>query len=177
MVEALKPSLMQRLDLYGRMSLPMVLTLLMVLIMALPKSFPAFGDAMPALSLMAIFYWSIQRPDLMPGWVVFLTGLFEDLLTGAPLGLNVGILLLIHVVIASQRRFFLSRPFSASWGAFALVALFAMIIKVMLHNALTGYMTTFENGFIHYMLTVSLYPILAWILALAQQKFLQHDDV
>lgn len=164
------------MDLYGRMSLPVAITFIMVLITALPSPFPAFGDAMPALPLMAIYYWSIHRPDLLPGWAVFLIGLFEDLLTGAPLGLGVCLLLLTHVGVASQRRFFLSRPFVAAWGGLAVVVFLVLFLRLVLHNALTGYMIGFGSAFFQYILTIFLYPLLAGGLALVQLKFLRHEE-
>ncbi|MBR9825868.1 MAG: rod shape-determining protein MreD [Alphaproteobacteria bacterium] len=43
-------------------------------------------DIMPSLPLMVIFLWSGLRPYFMPPFAVFLIGLTQDLLTGAPMG-------------------------------------------------------------------------------------------
>src|SRR3546814_14355387 len=71
---------------------------------------------------MAVFYWSIFRADLMTMLGAFLIGLFLDLLSGGPLGLNAATLLLIHELGVSQRRVFLGSSFLVNWTAFALVA-------------------------------------------------------
>src|SRR3546814_14277019 len=73
------------------------------------------------LALMAIFYWSIFRADLMTMAGAFLIGLVLDLLSGGPVGLNAMMLLLAHQLGVSQRRVFLGSSFLVNWVAFAMV--------------------------------------------------------
>ena len=78
--------LWNRLDLVARSLSPMAITLLLVMVSVLPMHIPFFGTVSPVLSLMAVYYWSIFRPDLMPSFAVFGAGLFQDILSGTPLG-------------------------------------------------------------------------------------------
>lgn len=65
------------------------LTLLLGLVaVAAPLRLPE-GQAfpMPFVPLIVLFIWSVRHPAYVPPWLIFLTGLLLDLLTGGPLGL------------------------------------------------------------------------------------------
>ncbi len=87
------------------LGLPGVLTLLLVLMGAVPIGAPLLGPVLPAFGLVAVFVFSIYRPDLMPHWLAFLVGLVQDLVIGGPLGLNALLLLSVQGLCSSQRRF------------------------------------------------------------------------
>lgn len=60
-----------------------VLTLLAALPWGLP---PGARFFLPLLPYVAIHFWLVRRPGLMPEWAVFLAGLTTDVLTHGPLG-------------------------------------------------------------------------------------------
>ena len=71
-------TLLQRLDLTLRCMTPFVITLLLALMPMLPLHLPHETDLVPAFTLMAVFYWTVYRPDLMPASAVFAIGIIQD---------------------------------------------------------------------------------------------------
>jgi len=163
----------QRLDLLARSLWPFALTVLLVIVGQVPLRVSALSPVMPALALIAVYYWTVHRPDLMPLWAVFLVGLFQDLLGGGPLGVGVLTLLAVHTVVTAQRRFFASASFFLMWLTFALVALGAQLFAWILASALAGLVIQPRPALFQVLMTIAVYPCLAWIFAQAQRSILR----
>lgn len=80
----MKPTAWRRLDLFARELMPFALTLGLILVGAIPFYVPGLQSVAPSLPFIAVFYWTLHRPDLMPAAAAFLIGLFQDVLSGAP---------------------------------------------------------------------------------------------
>jgi rod shape-determining protein MreD len=95
---------------------PTSTAVVLVLLAVLPLRVPGYAAVAPAFALMAVFHWTVYRPDLLPPLIVFLIGLLSDLLAGAHyVGVTPLVLLLGRVVVMHQRRFFMNRPFTVVW--------------------------------------------------------------
>ena len=84
-----------RLDLIARNVLPVFVTLLLVMVAMVPLRVPLLTPVIPSLPLIAVYYWSVYKPNLMPVWAIFLIGLFHDLLAASPAGVGILSLLLV----------------------------------------------------------------------------------
>ena len=62
----MNPSLMSQLDEFARGLVPLGITFTLVLFETMPLPFPGSATVAPALSLIALYYWAVYRPDLMP---------------------------------------------------------------------------------------------------------------
>ena len=51
----------------------------------LPLPVPGYAALTPAFALMAVYHWSVYRPDLLPPSGLFVVGFAQDLVTGATL--------------------------------------------------------------------------------------------
>jgi len=169
-----KPGVWQRLDVIARGLLPAFSVFVLLLINLLPVSIPLLSTASPALALMAVFYWAVNRPDLLTATAAFFLGLVQDLLMGLPLGVSSLVLLLVQTGSASQGRFFHNKPFSVMWWGFALVAIPALLVQWLLSSALIGAFLPIKATVISYILTAVLFPIVAWGLARAQNSLLRY---
>ena len=158
-----------RLDVLGRSFVPFLVTLLLAVLMALPLRLPALSLIMPALTLVAVYYWAVHKPHLMPLWAVFLIGLVQDLLSGEPLGVAIIVLLCTHAFISWQRRVFLSASFGLVWCMFMLVAAAALTLMWLL--ACLGLMAYVDPQplMFQYLLTVAAYPFFAWLMVRGQK--------
>jgi rod shape-determining protein MreD len=149
---------------------PVLTTLLFVIVSMLPFHIPGFGSIAPSFALMAVFHWTIYRPDLFPLGAVFGIGLFLDLLNGTPyVGLSALIFLLARTVVLSQRRMFFQAPFLVLWiGFLALTAscfLFEWAFVSMLQfTPLQPRLFIFQA-----VITVACFPIGSYFLALAHR--------
>lgn len=67
---------------------------------------PAADRAAPSFALAVLFFWSLQRPTLMPAAPLFAAGLALDALAGWPLGFSPLTFLLLRGLAQLQRRAF-----------------------------------------------------------------------
>lgn len=170
----MKPSFWIRLDAAAKQLTPFLLTMFSVLITVLPTQLPGIGMAGPVWPLMAVFYWGLYRPDLMPAAAVFVVGIMLDALSGAPIGAGALAFLLVHGVVVAQRRFFNGKPFAVVWLGFALIAggAFAAgwVFACVWHGTIIeSRVLTFQ-----YLLTIGFFPLLSWALFGWQRLFLRH---
>lgn len=93
---------------------------------------PYAGAVRVSFVLMAVYYWAIYRPTLVPSALCFSAGLLMDVLSGMPLGLNAVVILLVQRVVKSQRRFLMGQPYIAIWAVFGLVAAAAAAMQWLL---------------------------------------------
>ena len=169
----MKPSLWQRLDVLARQLTPFALTLILVVLSVVPTHLPGYARVAPMLALMAVYHWTVYRPDLLPAFAVFGLGLLQDSLSGMPMGVNVLVFLTVHGVVLLQRRFFTGKSFVIQWLGFNLVAAAAAAETWILMSAF--YVTPMEPTAVlyQYVVTVGCFPLLAWALARWQQTFLR----
>ena len=148
-----------------RLLLPGLVTFVAVLLTVLPLGIPFAAVVTPFLSLMAVYYWSIYRPDKLPYAATFCLAMLLDLLTGTPLGLSALVYLLVQVILNSQRTFFHGKPFLVVWWGFSLVmpgiALVSWIIASLYFNTLVPPMPFVIQA----VLTILLYPLFAVLLS------------
>jgi rod shape-determining protein MreD len=168
--------LSHQLDLAARRLFPFALSVLMVVMSVVPLPVPGDGLVMPPLGLMAVYYWAIHRPDLLPAVAVFILGLLEDILSGAPTGANTLMFLLVYGIMRSQRKPFLGKPFVVMWFGFVVVAPCAVFFNWMLSSALAGQAIPPLAAIVQVLLTIALYPWVTWLFAAAQRAFLRQQS-
>jgi rod shape-determining protein MreD len=152
---------------------PVLSAFLFALFSVLPFDIPGLIVVSPAFALMAVFHWSIYRPDLFPIGAAFVLGLLVDLLDGTPyVGLSALIFLLTRTALLHLREYFLDRPFAALWGGFFLVAATAFALEwsvtSLVHKSLLGLRPVVFQA----LLTVACFPVGSYLLASAHRAFL-----
>ena len=162
-----------RLDHVARSLFPFALTLLLVMVGMVPLRVPDLSPIIPSLGLIAVYYWAIYRPDLLPAWAVFVVGLIQDLLGGGPLGVNAAVFLIAWAAIGSQRRLLTTGSFMLVWAVFLPVGAFAFLLIWLFHCLIVGALIQPEPAVFQYLTTVAVYPCLAWIFAQAQRALLR----
>jgi rod shape-determining protein MreD len=168
----MRPTLLQRVDLKLRQALPGLLILLCIMLSVTPLRLPDYALVAPGLVLIAVFYWTVHRPDLLRPWHACLLGLFDDILSGPGLGVNALVLTLVHWAVVSQHRVFRGKGFAVVWIAFALLAPVAIGLIALL--SLVATRTSIDPAVVlaQILLTIALYPPLAWLFGRAQKLFL-----
>lgn len=169
----MKPSVWVRMDTWVRHLVPVGVTLVLLLLTAIPTRIPGLSGIIPMLPLMGVYYWAIYRPDLLPAWSAFLIGLLYDIIGGTPLGVNALVLLSVQGIAAGQRRFFLGKSFMVAWWAFGLLAAAAAGATWLLVTILYGRALDASPVIFDYLLTMGLFPLLTWTLARTQMAFLK----
>jgi rod shape-determining protein MreD len=149
--------------------LPVATTLLAAVISVLPVQIPGYAALTPVFTLMAVYHWTIYRPDLLPPVALFGIGLAEDLLAGSPIGVNAMLLLLARVAVLGYRRYFVNRNFPFVWSGFTLLTVFAMLGLWALHCILDLSLLDFRNVVLRAALTVAFFPLASLALGRAQR--------
>ena len=151
---------------------PLATTFALTLFGVLPLPIPYYGVVAPSLTLIAVYYWMVFRPDLMPSLGLFAIGIVNDALAGAPLGVSPLIYLVIQVAIVSQRRFLVGQPFWMLWSGFALLVppatLFEWSALSLLREAPLPPLSAMTAA----LLTILLFPLLAYVLVRLQRALL-----
>ena len=164
-----------QLNLVARSLSPMAITLLLVMVSVLPMHIPFFGTVSPVLSLMAVYYWSVFRPDLMPSFAVFGAGLFQDILSGTPLGVFALVFMLVRVAVVSKQKFFTGNSFVVMWWVFMLVAAGSLVLVWGLASLLNMTLISPLGVAFQVFLTFVLFPCFAWLFFRAQQALLRQS--
>jgi len=163
----------QRLDTLARRMLPVAMTLVLAMAAAVPLHVPVLSAVAPAVTLISVYYWTIFRPDLMPAPAVFAIGLFQDVVSGMPLGVHALVLLLVFAVVLGQRRFFLGKSFLVMWWGFVLIAAGALGAIWMILSSLEGQILDPLPAVFEGTVTLALFPPLTWIFIRSQQALLR----
>jgi len=170
----MNPSLMSQLDEFARGLVPLGITFTLVLFETMPLPLP--GAVAPALSLIALYYWAVYRPDLMPPIAVFMVGILLDVVTGASVGVNALILLLVYGTVLSQRRFLLGKSFNVLWFGFFLTAFVAGLINWLILSVLNDVVLDPTPLIIQLLITVLIYPLFSWLLGRTQKAVIREPE-
>ena len=155
--------LTQRIGHAFRLTLPFLLVLVLVVSSIAPWRLPLPDIAPPAFGLMAVFYWGVYRPEVLPAAAVFLLGLLQDILGAEPLGLNALILLIAYGLMRSQRRFLIGKPFPVIWWGFALLAALAGFAAWLATSAMIGQFLDPSPALLRLVVNTFVFLPVAWI--------------
>jgi rod shape-determining protein MreD len=164
-----RQSLWRRLDASARWSFPASSTAIALILTAAPLGLPGQAELQSAIALASVFFWSLFRPASMPPPVVFLLGLFADLLDYAPPGVSVLTLLVVHGLVLRWRRVLVRQGFLLVWLAFLGVAAGAAALQWVLTSVLVFRLLPPGPGLFQAALAASIYPALAVLLTRAHQ--------
>lgn len=157
-------TLWQRLDQASRNAVPALSALVIVLIGVVPLRIPLFGPISPLLTLIPIYYWGVHRPDLMPFSVVFLVGVFHDILIGAPLGVHSFVYLVCHYLVIGQRRVLSAKNVLVLWWGFVVVTVLAVTLEWAVFTLLALTLMPVEPLAFRVLITSALFPLFGWIM-------------
>ncbi len=152
---------------------PVTLTTMLVVLSSLPLGVPMLGSVMPLLPLMAVYYWAVHRPDLMPYAASALIGLFQDILSGMPLGMSALIYVSVHAVVVNQGRFFHGKSFVVIWFGFAVLAVGGAFLGWLIASAYYQTLAAPAPALFQLLLTMALYPALSSLFGLVQRELLR----
>lgn len=113
----------------ARLLIPYLLLVLLMVLSAVRLPFLPVDVVKPPLVLMAVYYWAIYRPTLLPASLCFFAGVLTDILGGTPLGINAFIMVLTYWIVRDQRRFLRGQSYGTIWAIFGFVAILSSLIQ------------------------------------------------
>jgi rod shape-determining protein MreD len=152
--------------------LPITTVAVAAVISLLPLPIPRYATLTPAFALMAVYHWSVYRPDLLPPTGLFAIGFAQDLVTGATIPASALVLLLARAAVLHYRRHFVGRPFPFAWVGFALLASAAALGLWALHCALQFGLLDLRTAMVRSALTIALFPAASLVLGRSQRAFI-----
>jgi rod shape-determining protein MreD len=153
-----------------RLVVPYSLMAVLFIFNVVSLSFPRTGSITAPLILMAIYYWSIYRPTLVPAWLAFITGVFVDLLSGiSTVGVSALVFVMVQWLVTDQRRFLMGQSFLMIWIGFAIVSIAALFLQWLVYGILGGaWLPTEPLGF-SILLGMALFPVISMLLHLTHK--------
>ena len=170
------PSLGRRLDVAARASMPTIMTIGLLLILATPLGLPGQAQWQRATALCCIYFWSLFRPASMPPLSVFCIVVLADLLAYAPLGVSVLIWLIAHGMAMRWRRGLTRLGFVLVWFSFIAVAAGAAMLEWAMTSLLSFQFLPPRDALLEAGIAMGAYPILAVWLTRAHQTFANPDQ-
>ncbi|RMF11338.1 MAG: hypothetical protein D6763_03290 [Alphaproteobacteria bacterium] len=166
------PTTFEQIDQTLRSATPFSWCLVWSLLELVPYELSGLAQVMPNLLLMSAFFWTVNRPDLMPSLALFALGTVHDLWTGGPLGLMPLTLILMRAFVISQRRILARRMFVISWWGFVIVATVFGLMSWALASFQADRLFDPTPVAFQALLTIALYPLLARLMAKFQRRIL-----
>ncbi|MSP67594.1 MAG: hypothetical protein EXQ96_05775 [Alphaproteobacteria bacterium] len=160
----MKSALLAQVEARLRAATPIVLTLLCVLLAAIPWPIPGAGAATSGVTVAAVYFWSVWRPDFLPAPAVMLIGAFQDCLAGTPFGLYALLLVVAQGLTLSQRRFLAGKFFAVVWVGFALIAPAVAVVGWCVAGIASGALLPPGPLLLQVGVQVALFPALAALL-------------
>lgn len=156
--------LVQSLEQASRRVLPLLTVMAAILLDLLPLTTLAADAVRPSLTIVAVYFWTLYRPDLMGPLGLFVLGLIADAIAGIPLGTSSLMLLAIRFMVMVPQRILLARSFLGGWFGLALVTFSLLGLRWLLACLYALHLFPLGTVLVSSLLTVACYPPLALIL-------------
>ena len=111
-----------------RGAIPLIIGLLLAVLTFVPYGSPVLNVMLPSLTLPLVYYWTLNRPEVMPFFLAFLLGFWQDVLAGGPLGLNALLLVLMRGAAETQLPVFRTQSAIVVWLAFGIISLILALL-------------------------------------------------
>lgn len=156
-----------------RRMLPALSIVLMMLISIIIVPNPKYSQVVPSFALAALFCWIVWQPGLLPVLLIFLLGLFEDLVRGTPLGMTAFIYLLTYALTRLQKDWLTNRGLDMFWIGFAGVVLTTAFVQWLILSLAAWIFIASGAALLHSLLTIVTFPAVFWLLAPLQRTMPQ----
>lgn len=150
-----------------------VLTLMAAMIVdLLPLPSPDPLAPWPNLYSAAFFFWTIQRPDLLPPVALFGLGILSDVVAALPIGVTSAALLTGRALLLPGQRWLLAQPWPIAWACFLPMAMLLAGLRWGVVSLLQGRLFPVAPVLVETGLAVLAYPLVAGLLGLIRGRSL-----
>lgn len=171
----MREELKENIRLSIQKTIPFVLSLVFVLFNYVPSNLGYPNIIRPEIGCICVFYWVLYRPDLFNMVAIFFLGFVSDVISSAPLGINIISFLVIYLIVSNKFSFFNSKPFNVIWFCFALIILFVEFIKWLLVSVYYAKFIPLGILFFTVLFTIACYPVISFVNESAR-KYLMNDE-
>lgn len=154
---------------FTRHAIPPLICALFLLLGFACSAMPGLSGIPPLLGLIAIYYWCVHRPDLLPLWLIFLLGLLTDAILRLPFGVSVLSYLVVDRLVQSQRPIFIDQSYLTLWLGCAVVVAMVQLLQWLVLAAMTQTFAPIMPLIMQGGITLCLFPLVVWCLILCQR--------
>lgn len=147
-----------------RMALFALLGLLAIFIEIAPLGLNAGAFPSPDLLVCLVACWVLRRPRSAPVLLVFLLGLWRDLLTGTPPGAGTLSLVLMSQALLSWRSWLSIRPFMTEWMVIGVSIAAVLLLQWFLVVVTLGHPPYLAELGLMGLVTMLTYPVVVFVL-------------
>ncbi len=158
----------------GEAIIPFATCVVSVMLTMLPYGLSSNLVVAPAFAFMAIYYWTLFRPNLMHPIMIFFVGLYQDLLSMGPLGLWATTYLLLYAYWLLRREYFTGRSFASLWFSFGISVVILMLVSWIITSIFFTQFVSPRAVIIQGLFTFFLYPLYARFLAYFNRRISRH---
>ncbi|MBY0356286.1 MAG: rod shape-determining protein MreD [Rickettsiales bacterium] len=116
--------------------------------------------ATPALDLLALYYWTIARPNRVPVALLFILGLIADSLSTTPLGIHAVVYLVAYGLARWIRHHMEAPAILPMWGIFSVWLLCLLLLEWLLSGWQWQVLPPLSALPLQWMITLFLYPLI-----------------
>jgi len=131
-------------------------------VIAIPNPFD-WVMSIPFL-VIAIYYWALYRPTIMPAILVFALGFMVDILSGAPFALNAMIFVLLQWAVSDHRVFIAAQGFVMVWLIFGVVYSGLIILQWFVNGLINLSWMSVTQIFPQIAVALIMFPLIMMIL-------------
>lgn len=146
-------------------AVPAATIIAMILLTTLPMTFSASLPIGGLWPLIGITYWTLTRPRSVNPILVFLLGLFADIVFFVPFGIHAAVFVLAQYVVVRQRRFLIGQGFWVLWAAYALLATAVYTVLFYTTSIFLPGAIAYQRGLIGVGIAWAAVPLVAFLLS------------
>lgn len=123
-----------------------------------------------------IYFWQSQRPDAFNMISAFILGIFADVLSNTPLGVNIAAFLFLYILSVYLSSLFNVKKFSYSWLLFFVATLATFLFKAIAVSIFYRRLIPLNFLLFEFSLTFTLYPLWARIYIWAERRYIHLEE-
>lgn len=123
-----------------------------------------------------IYFWQSQRPDAFNMISAFILGIFADVLSSTPLGVNIAAFLFLYLLSIYLSSLFNIKKFSYSWLLFTLATLATLLFKAVTVSIFYRRLIPLNYLLFEFLLAITLYPLWARFYIWTERRFIHLEE-
>jgi len=114
----------------------------------------------PAIDMVALYYWTLARPNRMPIWVLFVLGLIVDSFSTTVLGIHAILYIMGYALARLIRRHMEAPSLLPMWGIFAVWLMVQLLAEWLMHGWQHEALPPFRAMPLQWVITLCIYPLI-----------------
>lgn len=169
-------SFYEEIETIGRFCVPYIIMFMLFILNIIFITSSEVSDLNIPLTVMAIYYWSIYRPMIIPPMLVFAAGVCFDALSGWPIGISSVIFLLLRQGVSSQRVFLTSQPFIVIWLGFTGAIIVTLFLQWLIFGLIYWQWSPITTSALTIIASVLMFPLISLAMHLSHKLLPDQQD-